>query len=76
MKPLPSNSELRGVAERTVWYKPPAEAVADALNFVAHVLTYGTQEDVKTLRQYLDLDDIREALDHAPPGVFDERSWS
>jgi hypothetical protein len=76
MKPLPSNSELRGVAERTVWYKPPAEAVADALNSVAHVLTYGTQEDVKTLRQYLDLDDIREALDHAPPGVFDERSWS
>jgi hypothetical protein len=76
MKPLPYNSELLGVAERTVWYKTPAEAVADPLNFVAHVLTYGTQEDVKALRQYLDLDDIRDALDHAPPGVFDERSWS
>jgi hypothetical protein len=76
MKPLPSNRDLLGVAERTVWYKTPAEAVADPLNFVAHVLTYGTQEDVKTLRQYLDLDDIRDALDRAPPGVFDERSWS
>jgi hypothetical protein len=76
MKPLPSNRELLGVAERTVWYKSPAEAVADASNFVAHVLTYGTQEDVKTLRQYLGLDDIRDALDHTPPGVFDERSWS
>jgi hypothetical protein len=76
MKPLPYNSELLGVAERTVWYKAPAEAVADPLNFVAHVLTYGTQEDVKALRQYLDLDDIRDALDHAPPGVFDARSWS
>jgi hypothetical protein len=76
MKPLPSNRDLLGVAERTVWYKTPAEAVADPLNFVAHVLTYGTQEDVKTLRQYLDLDDIRDALDRAPPGVFDQRSWS
>jgi hypothetical protein len=68
---LPCNDELLGVAERTVWYKTPAEAVADPLNFVAHVLTYGTHEDVKTLRRYLDLDDIRDALDHAPPGVFD-----
>jgi hypothetical protein len=76
MKPLPCNDELLGVAERTVWYKTPDEAVADPLNFVAHVLTYGTQEDVKTLRRYLDLDDIRDALDHAPAGVFDERSWS
>ena len=76
MKALPNNNELLGMAERTVWYKTPAEAVADPLNFVAHVLTYGTQEDVKALRQYLDLDDIRDALDHAPPGVFDERSWA
>jgi hypothetical protein len=76
MKPLPPNAELLGVAERTVWYKPPNEAVADPLNFIAHVLTFGTQEDVRALRRYLDLDDMREALDHAPPGVFDERSWS
>ena len=76
MKPLPPNAELLGVAERTVWYKPPNEAVADALNFIAHVLTYGTQEDVSALRRYLNLDDIREALDHAPPGVFDQRSWA
>ena len=52
------------------------EAVADQLNLVAHVLTYGDQEDVKVLRRYMDLNDIRESLDRAPPGVFDERSWS
>jgi len=76
MKPLPHNVDLLALAERTVWYKPPDEAVADQLNFVAHVLTYGDQEDVKALRRYLDLNDIRESLDRAPPGVFDERSWS
>jgi hypothetical protein len=76
MKLLPHDSELLALAERTVWYKPPDEAIADQLNFVAHVLTYGDQDDVRALRRYLGLDDIRESLDCAPPGVFDERSWS
>jgi hypothetical protein len=76
MKPLPHSPELLALAERTVWYKPPDEAIADQDNLVAHVLTYGDQEDVKMLRRYLDLNDIREALDRAPPGVFDNRSWS
>jgi hypothetical protein len=76
MKPLPHTAELLTLAERTVWYKSPDEAVADQLNLVAHVLTYGDQEDVKVVRRYLGLNDIRESLDRAPPGVFDERSWS
>jgi hypothetical protein len=76
MKSLPHTAELLALAGRTVWYKPPDEAVADQLNLVAHVLTYGDQEDVKVLRRYLDLNDIRESLDRAPAGVFDERSWS
>jgi hypothetical protein len=76
MKTLPQNAELLAVAERAVWYKKPAEAVADSLNFTAHVLTYGTAEDVRVLRRYIDLEDIRDAIDHAPPGVFDVRSWA
>ena len=76
MKPLPHTAELLALAGRTVWYKPPDGAVADQTNLVAHVLTYGDQEDVKVLRRYMDLNDIRESLDRAPPGVFDERSWS
>ena len=76
VKPLPHTAELLALAGRTVCYKAPDEAVADQLNLVAHVLTYGDQEDVKVLRRYLDLNDIRESLDRAPPGVFDERSWS
>ncbi|SCM71234.1 conserved hypothetical protein [uncultured Pleomorphomonas sp.] len=76
MKQLPCNADLIEVAERTVWYKTPPDAIRDSLNFVAHVLTYGTPEDVAALRRYLTLDEIRQALDQAPPGVFDGRSWS
>jgi hypothetical protein len=43
---------------------------------VAYVLTYGTHEDVRTLRRYLSDGELLEALDHAPPGIFDPRSWT
>ncbi|MDB5524403.1 MAG: hypothetical protein JWM58_2166 [Rhizobium sp.] len=76
MKMLPNTEELQGVAERTMWYKSPPDAIADTLNFIAHVLTYGTPEDVAVLRRHLSIDEIRDALDAAPPGVFDPRSWS
>jgi hypothetical protein len=76
MKPLPHTSELHAVAKRTVWFKAPQEALAYPFHFIAHVLTYGTFEDVATLRKYLDNEELVEAIDHAPAGVFDARSWA
>jgi hypothetical protein len=39
-------------------------------------MTYGTAEEIDVVRQYADVDDLREALEHAPPGIMDERSWA
>jgi hypothetical protein len=39
-------------------------------------LTYGTPEDIAVVRRYLDMDDLREAIENAPPGIFDARSWA
>ncbi len=44
--------------------------------FVAYLLTYSTPADVRTLRRYLSNADLGAALDAAPPGVFDARSWT
>jgi hypothetical protein len=76
MKPLPETPELLSVAERVVWFKQPAEALADPVHFLAHVMTYGTVEDLRALRQVAGPDEFREVLDNAPPGVFDARSWA
>jgi hypothetical protein len=76
MKPLPHNGDLLGVAPRVVWFEPPEKALADPIRFVAYLMTYGTLEDIAVVRRYLDLDDFREALEHAPPGIIDERSWA
>ncbi len=46
------------------------------MRFVAYVLTYGTHNDVSILRRYISNDELREAIDQAPPGIFDPRSWA
>jgi hypothetical protein len=76
MKPLPETSELLAVAERVVWFKPPSEALADPVHFLAHVMTYGTVEDLLALNGVVGPNEFRETLDNAPPGVFDARSWA
>jgi hypothetical protein len=30
----------------------------------------------EVVRRHVGLDDFREALEHAPPGIMDERSWA
>ena len=46
------------------------------MRFLAYVLTYGTAGEVAAVRRHLDNDDLREALEKAPPGIFDARSWA
>lgn len=76
MKPLPETPELLAVAARVVWFKKPTEALAEPAHFLAHVMTYGTLEDLGALQGVIGPAELCEVLDHAPPGVFDERSWA
>jgi hypothetical protein len=76
MEPLKLTDELAQVARRTVWFKSPEEAARDPVHFIAHVLTYGTHEDVEALRHYVSDEELAEAIRNAPPGVFDARSWT
>lgn len=54
----------------------PAATLADPVFFLAHVMTYGTIEDLSALSGITAKEDYCEVLDHAPPGVFDKRSWA
>lgn len=76
MRRLPETPELLAVAERVIWFKPPAEALADPVHFLAHVMTYGTVEDLRVLNKVVGPGEFRETLDNAPSGVFDARSWA
>lgn len=76
MKSLPVTTALLNVARRVIWFKEPDEALAAPILFLAHVMTYGTVEDLKVLKGIVGEDEFREVLDNAPPGIFDPRSWA
>lgn len=76
MKSLPSNADILSVALRVVWFESAEKAIANPIRFMAYLLTYGTLEDVAVVQRYLGAADLREAIENAPPGIFDERSWA
>lgn len=67
MRTLPNIPELVALARRTVWFQPPEEALADPVHVIAHVLTYGTHEDVRVLRRNVSDAELARAIEHAPP---------
>ncbi|HEX5325114.1 MAG TPA: hypothetical protein VFW75_00460 [Acetobacteraceae bacterium] len=76
MKPIPRTLETEAVARRLVWFEAPAEALADPIRLMAYAMASATHEDMKVLRRYVSDDDFRQALDQAPPGIIDARSWA
>jgi len=76
MRPLPHNTDLLRVAPRVVWFEAPEQALADPIRFLTYVMTYATAEEIAVVRRYVSLDDFREVLEHAPPGIMDSRSWA
>jgi hypothetical protein len=76
MRPLPCTPDLLSVAPHVIWFEPPEQALANPIRFLAYVMTYATPEEVAVVRRYVSLDDLREALEHAPPGIIDKRSWA
>ena len=76
MKSIPRTPEIDALAQRMIWFESPDKALADPIRFVAYVMAHATPEDLTVVRRYLSEDDFREALDKAPPGIIDPRSWA
>lgn len=76
MKPLPRTPDIKAVARRVVWFEDPDEALSDPIRFMAYAMAAATHADMKLLRRHVSDDDFREALDKAPPGIIDPRSWA
>lgn len=76
MKPFPLTPEMLEIARRIVWFEPPETALSDPIRFMAYAMTYALPEDMRHIRRYVSDDEFREALDGAPPGIIDARSWA
>jgi hypothetical protein len=76
MKPIPLNPDIAAVARRIVWFETPEQALADPVRFMAYAMAHATHEDMKVIRHFVDDADFCEALEKAPPGIIDPRSWA
>jgi hypothetical protein len=76
MKPLPLVPELMDIAPRVIWFEEPQQALANPVRFLAYLMTYGTAEDIIAVRRHISDADFMDALDKAPPGIMDARSWA
>jgi len=68
--------ELRTVAKRVVWFKPPDETLNEPKLFLAHLMTYGTLKDIVIAMSYYSDEDFDRVLTDPPSGIFDLRSWN
>jgi len=76
MRPIPVTPQTVQIARRVIWFEEPEQALADPIRFMAYAMTYARHEDMRVIRQYVSDDEIRDALDAAPPGIIDPRSWA
>lgn len=67
---------LSALAGRLVWWQSPERSLADPRRFLAQVMTYGDWDEAGYVAEVFGEDALLDALTHAPPGVFDDRSWS
>jgi hypothetical protein len=76
MRPIPVTPQTMEIARRIIWFEEPEGALADPVRFMAYAMTYACHPDMQVIRQYVSDDEIRQALDAAPPGIIDPRSWA
>lgn len=76
MKSIPLTPATLDVARRVIWFEPPEQALSDPIRFMAYAMTYARHEDMQVIRRHVCDDEFRAALDQAPPGIIDARSWA
>ena len=76
MRPIPVTPATVEAARRIIWFEEPEKVLAEPIRFMAYAMTYARHEDMQVIRQYVSDEEIRQALDAAPPGIIDPRSWA
>jgi hypothetical protein len=73
---MTTEDTLREIAARYVWWQPPDVTLSRPHHFLCQLMTLGTADDVRAVRRLVGDQALLEALEHAPPGVMDAKSWN
>jgi hypothetical protein len=66
---------VKVMARELFWWKTPEEALADPRRFLAQIMTLGNLRQWHLGMRVFGMDAFKDALQNAPAGVFDRRSW-
>lgn len=69
-------ADLAKLAAKYVWWQAPSDTLDRRELFLCQLMTLGTEEDVNSVRRVLGDAAFVDALEHAPPGVMDAKSWN
>jgi len=69
------SEEMRRIARRVCWWQSAETTLQDTSRFLCQVMVFGTWTDVCFLLNKYGKAPFRQALQSAPPGLFDHRSW-
>ncbi len=70
------NDPLYRLAQELFWWQTPDHSLADPRRFLAQVMALGTWQEVQTIRAAYEPEALKDAVVHAPAGIFDARSWT
>lgn len=74
--PKPGKGRMTQIAGRMAWWQSPQRTLARPRELVARVMATGSLEEVRDVERFYGGRVLREAVLHAPPGVFDRRAWN
>ena len=75
MSPLPLTPEMMAIARRLVWFEAPEQALSDPVRFMAYAMARADAADMAEIRRHVSDGEFAYAIEHAPPGIIDPRSW-
>lgn len=67
---------LERIAREIVWWQSPEVSLENPRRFLAQLMTLGTWHEGQLVKECFGWDVFKDALIHAPVGVFDRRSWA
>jgi hypothetical protein len=70
------NPQLEQIARRYVWWETPERALERRDLLLCQLMQLGTWEDFRTARAAFGVQAFKQALENAPPGTLDGRSWN
>lgn len=68
--------ELLEVAHHVVWHDSPEHILEFPAIFLAHLMTFGTPDDLGIARRHFTTEDFRSVLKNPPSGIFTPQAWA